>query len=363
MARKPLYQRISAQERRLDSRQVLTRLLQILDESFDRSEAAADVLLTLNSPTDIADRYLQIFGDTLDHDWRTDRSYDWNRTRIEEAIERASQKGTRQAQTDVIREFGGDVLTVLDMASTLFILGRQGRLGSADCVIIGPDFYHDGSYLHDIDIHIDTPEFYEEYEKQRPAGQLWWYRINHPIEGIAEIVYTTSIADWHGADNVYEGVLGRTLINYLPITHGSHPGFDCLVGEVDWQYLTNTFEGTLGSALPNTELSINEALGVDGGFQTLEGIVDWQYLTNAYEGTLGRATLNADLSINEGLGIYGDFGVCEVIETDIGILGATVFTTSLIPVNYPITAGTEIMSAEMAGIHTGFDVTDELEGN
>lgn len=355
MARKALFKRVSAEERRADSQQVLERLLQILDESFDRSEAAADILLTLNSPTDIADRYLQLFGDTLDHEWRTNRSYDWNRTRIEEAIERASYKCTRTAQIDVITEFGGDVCPVLDMASTLLILNRQGRLGRKDCVLVGPNFYHDGSYLHDIDVKIDSPEFYAEYEKQRPAGHVWWYRLAHPIEGLEEQDGSFEVADLHWIDNLLADVLGRTLINYLPLDGGGiHLGFDVREETVDWQYLTNTWPDVLGRTLINF-LPIGDI--VVSGFDVIESVVDVIYLTNNNDGTLGHARLNDELSINEGYGVRGTLAPFELVESGIGVIGNTLYANSLFYINEPLPISDDI-PAESAGVHSGFDVIE-----
>lgn len=354
MARKALFKRVSAEERRADSQQVLARLLQILDESFDRSEAAADVLLMLNSPTDIADRYLQLFGDTLKHGWRTDKTYDWNRTRIEEAIERYSYKGTRQAQIDVITEFGGDPGPVKDMASTLLIVGRQGRLGTSNCVLVGPDFYHDGSYRHDIDIKIDTPEFYAEYEKQRPAGHVWWYRILHAIEGLEEQDGSFDVADLHRVDNLFDGVLGRTLINFLPLEFGINPGFDVEEQGVDWQYLTNAYQDVLGRTLINF-LPISD--NVASGFDVIESDVDVQYLTNAYDGTLGLARLNDELSLDEGYGVRGGFDAIDIVHSGVGVIGGALYANSLFYVNSSIPISDEI-PAELAGVHSGFDVIE-----
>lgn len=175
MARKSLFKRVSAEERRADSQQVLERLLQILDESFDRSEAAADVLFTLNSPTDIADRYLQIFGDTLDHQWRTDRSYEWNRTRIEEAIERASYKGTTLSIEDLLVEHGAQWWRITDQASRLDIWNRQGGWNSPNGIIIDANFWHDGAYYLEFDYLLDFDAFLEDFEGIKRAGTVWFF--------------------------------------------------------------------------------------------------------------------------------------------------------------------------------------------
>lgn len=184
MARKPLFKRVSAEERRADSQQVLERLLQILDESFDRAESAADILLTLNAPTDIADRYLQLFGDTLNHTWRTDRTYDWNRTRIEEAIERASYKGTTLSIEDLLRDYGAEWWRITDQASRLDIWNRQGGWNSPNGVVMDGNFWHDGAYLLEVDHNLDFDGFIEEFETIRRAGTVWFFRINtEPITG------------------------------------------------------------------------------------------------------------------------------------------------------------------------------------
>jgi hypothetical protein len=176
MARKSLFKRVSAEERRADAqRQVLERLLQVLDESFDRAEAAADVLFTLNSPTDIADRYLEIFGDTLDHSWRSDKTYDWNRIRIEEAIERASTKGSTLSIEDLLVEYGALWWRITDMASRLDIWNRQGGWNSPNGIVMAANFYHDGAYFLEFDSNLDFEAFLVDFRKIDKFGAVWWF--------------------------------------------------------------------------------------------------------------------------------------------------------------------------------------------
>lgn len=317
MTKYPLIARVPEIWRRLDKDNVARGLFTAIDNELESIGNATEEYLSLINIDMVQDKFLPMLADLVGHIWRVDKDWLWNRNRIRYALKRASYKGTRVAQTDTIVEFGGEVLHVLDMASTLFILGRQGRLGSRDCVIIGPDLYHDGSYLHDIDIHIDTPEFYAEFEKQRPAGHTWWYRINQPFGGISELIATTDIYAVQPINNLNYGVLGRTLINYLPLPYGAVPGFDTMVFPVDWQYLTNTNIGVLGRSLPNTELSINEAIGIQG-------------------------------NIEQGIGT----------DPEIAVVGARLYVDSV--VNASAEVSIDVMTAETAGIHVGFD-TQELD--
>lgn len=355
MARQTLYSRLARHERAEDTRFVLKRMFQALDESFDRIESASEILLKLNSIDDCPDAFLFVLAQRIKYEWRSDKRYLWNRDRLSEAIRRYSRKGTRPAQQSLIREYGGQVGRVLDMASTLLVLGKQGRLGRSDCVIIGPDLYHDGSFVFDLDYHADTAEFYAEFERQRPAGRLWWFQIIMPISGQCEADISF---DEHQIDYLHslgEGALGRTLINFLPLPHYPNGSFEQSEWPVEWQWMTNRYEGALGRTLINT-LPLPDYQ--TGSFAQSDGPVEWQWLVGTNEGALGRARLGLELTLG-----MPPAGVTSLMLGDVsgpmfGPMGGLLWSDSLLDSSHDSILINDELPTELAGIQTGFDMQE-----
>ena len=355
MARQTLYSRLARHERAEDTQFVLKRMFQALDESFDRIESASEILLKLNTIDDCPDAFLFVLAQRIGYEWRSDKSYLWNRDRLSEAIRRYSRKGTKPARHSIIREHDGADYTALDVASTLLVLGRQGRLGRKDCVLIGPDFYHDGSFLFNVQFPVDTPEFYAEFERQRPAGRLWWYRIPQEIFG----PYETDISfDEHQIDylhNLGEGALGRTIINYLPLPYYPNGSFEQSEWPVEWQWLTNRHEGALGRTLINAMPLPDYHTGA---FYETDGPVEWQWLLGTGEGALGRARLGLELTLG-----MAPAGATSLIQGDVfrpmfGPMGGLLWADALLDGSYETFLITDELPIELAGIQTGFDMQE-----
>lgn len=355
MARQSLYSRLARHERAEDTQLVLKRIFQALDESFDRIESASEILLRITSIDDCPDAFLFVLADKFKYRWNSTRSYLWNRDRLSESIVRYSMKGSPAAQRVIIQDFGGGhPLVVKDMASTLLVLGRQGRLGRSDCVIVGPDFYHDGSFLYDIDSDIDTPEFYEEFEQQRPAGRLWWYRIILPIFGECDSEW---IFDAHAAEpihNLLEGRLGRTLINLLPLPFYPNGWFDSQEFPVGWQYITNSNDGTLGGSLIGY-LHLPPWGG--GWIESSEYPVGWQFITNNRDGTLGSTRLGNEITLGQPPRYIIGMDIQE-ISPFVGSASGYLWADALVNAdsNLPVDS---LIAVEQAGTQIGFD-TQEL---
>lgn len=355
MARQTLYSRLARHERAEDTQLVLKRMFQAMDESYDRIESAAEILLKLISIDNCPDAFLFILAQRIKYEWRSDKSYLWNRDRLSESIRRYSRKGTRPAQHSIIREHGGDTYTAVDMASTLLVLGRQGRLGRRDCVLIGPDFYHDGSFLFHVDFHLDTTAFYEEFEKQRPAGRLWWYRITQEFFGEcqADISFDEHQIDY--LHNLGEGVLGRTLINFLPLPHYPNGSIHQTDRPVEWQWTTNHYDGALGSTLIN---ALPLPYSPNGSFEQTEGPVEWQWLMGTREGTLGNGRIGIELTLG-----MPPAGVTSLMSGDVsapmfGAMGGLLWADSLLDSSFQSIYVTDEAPSELAGLQTGFDMQE-----
>ena len=175
MARKRLYKRLPSAVRRLDESKLLERVLSVLDDSFDATQAKIAKLRNIRSLDDLEDRHLPLVAPHVGHRWRNDRTYLWNRRRIEEAIERHSYKGAPDSLDDLIYEHGGKWFKVTDMATMLDVWNRQGGWNRADGVCLGDGLYHPGSYLLEVDSELDFDSFLEDFQYIKRAGTVWYF--------------------------------------------------------------------------------------------------------------------------------------------------------------------------------------------
>ncbi len=175
MARKRLYKRLPAAVRRLDEGKLLERVLSVLDDSFDQTQAKVAKLRNIRSLDDLEDKYLPLVAPHVGHRWRNDRTYLWNRRRIEEAIERHSYKGSPDSLDDLIYEHGGKWFKVTDMASMLDIWNRQGGWNRADGVCLGDGLYHPGSYVLEVNSELDFDSFLADFQYIKRAGTVWYF--------------------------------------------------------------------------------------------------------------------------------------------------------------------------------------------
>jgi phage tail-like protein len=176
MARNPLFSRLPAIWKRLDLPDgLLERFLGVLDSELNRVHDKTEELLDLRSVDRIPDRYLPLLGPILGHEWNSDKSYGWNRTRIRDAIRRYSYKGTLARLSDLLVEHAVIESAIQDNASRLIVPGKQGRPGHPDSHFIAPDYNHDGAFrLTALDI-ADEAQFIDEFEDGRAAGEVWFF--------------------------------------------------------------------------------------------------------------------------------------------------------------------------------------------
>ncbi|MEW6352110.1 MAG: phage tail protein [Thermodesulfobacteriota bacterium] len=191
MARTPLFKRMPSNVRRLDGYRdnVLERFLGVVDDGFDGALETAKALLDLRDPDRILDRYLPLIGTLVGHRWRSDRSRDWNRRRIRDAIRRYSYKGTLEAVGDLVREHGGGPWNVTDMASTVLVWSRQGRHGAPDSHYFDADVHHAGVFLLRVTDQVNLAAFLEDFEFIRPAGTRWYFEVATCRWGSFEMVW------------------------------------------------------------------------------------------------------------------------------------------------------------------------------
>lgn len=175
MARKRLYKRLPSAVRRMDEGGLLERVLSVLDDGFDQTQAKIAKLRKIRSLDDLEDKYLPLVAPHVGHRWRKDRTYLWNRRRIEEAIERHSYKGSPDSLDDLIYEHGGKWFKVTDMASMLDIWNRQGGWNRPDGVCLGDGLYHPGSYVLEVDSGLDFDAFLADFQYIKRAGTVWYF--------------------------------------------------------------------------------------------------------------------------------------------------------------------------------------------
>lgn len=175
MARRRLYKRLPAAVRRMDEARLLERVLGVLDDGFDKTQSQIAKIRQITSLDDLEDRYLPLVAPHVGHRWRNDRTYLWNRRRIEEAIERHSYKASPDSLDDLIYEHGGKWFKVTDMASMLDIWNRQGGWNRADGVCLGDGLYHPGSYVLEVDSELDFDSFLADFQYIKRAGTVWYF--------------------------------------------------------------------------------------------------------------------------------------------------------------------------------------------
>jgi len=166
---------------------MLERFLNVPDSAFERIENFVGELLRTHNVQIIQDRFLPLLTDLVGHNWRDDKSRRFNRERIQSAITRHSYKGTELRLRDEVKLAGSDTCDVQDNASRLMIVGKQGRIGCTDCVIMDHNFWHDGSFELAVDHNIDFDELALGMAETTAAGELWWLKSVHSPETIFAI--------------------------------------------------------------------------------------------------------------------------------------------------------------------------------
>jgi len=188
MARKPLYSRVPKIWQRLDQYGYLEAFLSVLDNGFDKSHDLISGLLDLHSVDRIPDKFLMFLASLVGHVWRDDKSIQFNRQRIRDAIHRHSYKGTQDRLSDTIEDNQGQSSSVTDMASKLLILSRQGRLSCNDSYLTNADPYHEGVFNLSSDKWLQQQSFLQDFAETKPAAEKWYIHIGSPFTGVFEDV-------------------------------------------------------------------------------------------------------------------------------------------------------------------------------
>lgn len=252
MARKPLYKRIAPGVRQLDGLGQLERFLGVLDTGFDNATEKIRGMLTLHDVNNIEDKYLPLLAPAVGHRWRSDRTYDWNRSRIRDAFHRHSYKTTNDSIEDLLLDYGGQWWRITDMASRLDIWNRQGGWNSPNGVVFSADYFHEGCYLLEVDYVLDLDAFKEEFGDDKRKGAVWYFDqqiapvvvsigMTGQMQTVSEMVscardYTGLWWNWKSnsqlqqvGENQYNSVLGRYLAanSTMPV---SAPGLAVSMG-------------------------------------------------------------------------------------------------------------------------------------
>ena len=286
MARKRLYKRLPAAVRRMDEGKLLERVLSVIDESFDATQAKIARIRNIRSLDDLEDRYLPLVAPHVGHRWRNDRTYLWNRRRIEEAIERHSYKGSPDSLDDLIHEHGGKTFRVTDMAMMLDIWNRQGGWNRADGVCLGDGLYHPGSYVLEVDSELDFDAFLADFQYIKRAGTVWYF-----VRSVDPTIIVDDSDIWNGIDGQTINK-DRTFGSWNRDDYWNEPpgGFSHLDAmPVGHLYSDNMFDPA-DTALwsPNNsptisrlEFEVVNNTGVDGAYLTTDGtfLIDTPGLT------------------------------------------------------------------------------------
>jgi hypothetical protein len=210
MARKRMFDRLPAIWKRLDliygpdgkpKPGFVERFLAVMDTGFDRSHAKAKELLSIRSVDGLPDRYLALLPGLVGQRWRSGKSHDWHRRKAASAIRRWSYRGADVCLGDLIEEHGGGDWTVVDMASTLLVWNRQGRLSRGDSHLLKADFYHPGAFLLRLTDQVNFEAFLEDFSEIKAAGEVWYFEIAFGATGVFEAAWTVQYDDEYDCVN------------------------------------------------------------------------------------------------------------------------------------------------------------------
>jgi phage tail-like protein len=150
-----------------DESGILERFLGIWDTAFDACDQKIAKLLETRNVEAVPDRFLVLLGNLLGHSWRSYKTYQWNRERIQELITRYSYKGTSQSIYDLVKEHGGLYSQITDNASLVDVWNIQGGM------FFDSDFFHPGVYQLTVTDDIDMSNFMDDFNALVAAGNRW----------------------------------------------------------------------------------------------------------------------------------------------------------------------------------------------
>ena len=191
--KRPLISRVPSIWRRLDFQKTLEGFLEAEDNELLRLAELARNIPAMRNPDCVPDRRLKIAGVSKGHVWRSDKSFEWNRRKIETAITRHSYKGSYDRLGDELAEINADGYHVQDQASQIIVLSRQGSLSKSK--IVDADFWHEGVFvIHVQDSrapHVNPADIESLIDELRPAGQMWFTVRSFAKPVILEEIWTS----------------------------------------------------------------------------------------------------------------------------------------------------------------------------
>jgi hypothetical protein len=253
MPRKNLIELFPDIWKNLDGSGFTGRFLGVVDFQLNTARDKIEAYLKSRDVANIADKFLILLSDLAGHEWDSDRSKNWNRDRIRNAIRRHNYKGSFARLQDVTREAGADRIKVQDNASILMILGKQGRLSRPDAYFVSSNFYHDGAYkltIWDSEApKIDQPFLSRELDKTLPAGTVWFVESVLELDTALELNWEKSGALLFPSTNALLGSLGNGILGKeIYLSFEPQAGAQISYSEVDRIQLSNDADPTVDNS-------------------------------------------------------------------------------------------------------------------
>ena len=307
MNKRPLISRVPGIWRRLDPHKTLAGFLEGEDNELLRLAGLVKGITAIQNPDTVPDRYLRIAGNNKGHVWRSDKSFEWNRKKIETAITRYSRKGSYARLGDELREINADGYHVQDQASQIIVLSRQGKLSKSR--IVDADFWHEGVfviYLQDAGApHVFPSDIELLIEELKPAGEIW-FTVRSFAHGI---VFETGWQWAHGqtlwtADTMNQkigcGKIDSNLDDSVSSSYKSLGRIKRSAIAALWRYGGDTLEGRLGCGA----LGTNGYDGVITGHKSSAKIrrsfipIKWHFTNDIHDGMAGYGIIGLDLDVS-----------------------------------------------------------------
>jgi len=237
----------------LDSSGFTGRFLGVADFQLNTARDKIEAYLKSRDVNNIADKFLFLLSDLVGHEWAPDRSKNWNRDRIRNAIKRHSYKGSYARIHDIAREAGADRIKVQDNASILMILGEQGRLSCSDAYLVSDNFYHDGAYKLTIwdsaAPKIDQAFLSRELAKTLPAGTVWFIESILELDASITLNWSQAGAQLFQTTNALWGTLGYGILgNGIFLSFEPQDGAQISYVDVDRIQLSNDADSTIDNS-------------------------------------------------------------------------------------------------------------------
>jgi len=253
--RELLYKRLPKIWKEQDKERIVERFLNVFDNGFDSVNDSIRKLIKIRSIDEVPDDILRLVAPLVGHEWIESRGVKWNRDRIRHSIYLHSIKGSYKSIKRAVKDSGGRFARVRDNVSSLVIVGKQGRLGCTDAVIMDDWFWHDGSYVLETDYKTNKEDLGYFLERVLPEGTLWWTdffrQIPATLGADARLIRTTN----RKVANILDGAIGYGALGKgLQISFESNLHIRRTYIEANWK-LVKKFTG-IGFSEIGTALAI-----------------------------------------------------------------------------------------------------------